>query len=589
MRRYRIVLMLLLAFLCFFGCQKEEETPLTSGDNAPPATENTPITPIISVEGEVGDTFAMQTVQMGETPMLQVSYQYLSFDFDAYKNPTVEFYHNGRLLGQRALDDHSSFLAQSVCYGCINVRITATAEQGVVLIRECAVPVTASAYHFAVLSDPMAVMKFSMAAFSRGNDSTQGASVFDENSALPVMQEAPAFMVLDHADAYTWGLLPQNTYTLPFPTEGVSFEDQITLTQSYIRELYEVAPDTVFHLYCDDVKADLILRMFEMQGITRYRVTLIADGNRSLLRYARIATPASSVGESSYAVYRQMAKEWIRVKTTCANGFGANYTDLYMHGGNDGVFANYPFVIATLEENVTWWSADISHFITLAENNVFIQDLLNGTNASGLNEKGDRLKLISPSLKELYKGLTSVDRISFDQLYCLETDLFRQASLLEKQVLVIMGGNVIQEQALEAYLSYLRTYFGNAYQIYYKDHADAPMAFNAEKQALFERLGIAVLEAEIPDTMILEHCPTVAYGGFINLIPDGASVLKVIFGTKQDAENFAGLHAQLYISPLSYHGDKYATYYGDLVIEYPDSNRVDMYTLATDTVTNIIP
>ncbi len=530
--------------------------------------------------------FSYYISQPNEKPTLTLDYGFYDFDFEKYSNLKVNFYYGERLLATRDLGTVASVITQEVCYGRVTVRVTANDTAGnTVVVSEEVVPVYTDEYNIVSMNGSMPVLYFTLHSLSK-----DGAT-FDNYEAanLPTMADAPTIIALERVNSYDWSMLPEDTYWLPSQDKPTGdFHGNNNLMAAYVKELYEINPNTHFNFYCVDNYPELILKFFDAQGITNYHATMVSDGTSTVACFKTMTYPDKANGESADEVYKKLAAEWVRMKTAAANG-STNYLDgAFMSNPDFQRLTNYAFVIATLEDNVDWWCARKS-LLTDNANSDYILDLLNGTNNSGKNANLESTNVIYPSLGTMLAKLSTADSMTLKNLYKFNDQVFSSAG--DKEILMVLGTSTDGEGDLEAYLKYLVAEYGDTHQIYYKGHPGWPTALNPEKQAMLNKLGVIDVESYIAAEIILFYCPDIYLAGFNSSTFYSAQDDRIMTLFMTEAyQSSAGLtyEGDTYISPVSAHGDTYAAYANCFVVEYANSTRVDIFNPETGAITKIV-
>lgn len=579
---------LLLVLCCFLlvGC---DDTAAPQDDQSTPKEETTTVeVPSVAEPGD-GLNLSASHVSYGASydPMLQIHYTYGDFDFATYKNPVLQLYYKDVLLGSREMGTISSNMVLPACYGRVTVRVVAKDSAGQdVTLKEGIVPVYVDEYNFAAMNGSMPVLYFSLDLFSRSDYSS--TRVEYQNNGLPVMKNAPTFVALERVNSYDWDQLPEGVYSLPALKEpsGDFFKNN-DIMAAYIRELYEINPDSHFNFYCVDNYPELILKFFVAQGIDNFHATLISDGTSSAACFQRMTYPEAQYGANADEVYGKLANEWKRIKAAAAAG-DANYLkDVFMgHPADVQVLENYAFVIATLEDNVDWWLARKSLFTGNA-NSAYILDLLEGTNLSGKNEEKLQTNVMYPSFGTMFGKLAENDAAALKRLYKFDSDAFSSAG--DKEILMVLGTSTADEGDLENYLTYLQSVYGDTHKIFYKGHPGWPTALDENKQAMLERLGVVDIESYIAAEIILFYCPDIYLAGFntstFYSAQDGR--ILTVFITEEAGAGMTYTSAT-YMNPVSSYGSTYEAYAGCYVVEYAGSDRVDIYNPTTKEVTTVV-
>ncbi len=571
-----LLLFTMLLGLGLVGCNRQNH-PDDGGDQ-PPTPVEIPDDTEAPEDLTAFRVFAEQA--KANKPILRITYDYNGLVIPDSYEPTVSFYYQDQLLACRRVGTLSSTLIEEVCFGLVTVKFTVKNESGTLLtLKEGTVPVFADEYNFASLNASFPVLYFTLDLFSRNGGTMENYSSKD----LPLMRDVPTFISLERATTYNWDCLPEHVYSLPaIPEEEVrvgDFGKHNDVMAAYILELYQIHPDSHFHFYCVDNYPELILKFFIAQGIENYDAVMISDGTATIANYQYLTRPAAEHGATPKEVYDKMVAEWERLKLAAVSG-EKNYLDgVFMGNYVASVLSKYAFVIATVEENVTWWCGRRSLFEDNAFGDAFVLDLLNGTNHSGENGAGDRVNLIFPSMGNMFGGLSAADQAAFKALYKFDSDAFSAAYEKNKQVLMIVGTKNESLADLECYIKYLKS-LGDGYQIYYKGHPANATALNEEKQAMFDRNGVIDVEGAIAAEVILFYCPDIYLAGytsttFISAQPDKILALFCTKQTGATVEQNDGYTAPVFIS---------ATADGHYLVEYAENDTKHYFNPETGTL-----
>lgn len=573
MKKISLLLCLLLILSCVLV--------LAACDTSSANGSEVPAAPAADAEEGIDSHLFIKACQHGESNLLQLSWNFYDFDFETYKDLKAEFYYGDRLLAARDLGTASSQLAEEVCYGRVTVRITANhSEKGRVTIKECVAPLSASEYNFASINASMPVLYFSLDLFSRDGATREA---YLASSSIPdsfLMADVPTFVALERVNSYDWDSLPENVYWLPALEEpNGSFHKNNELMAAYIRELYEINPDSKFNFYCTDNYPELIVKFFTAQGIENFHATMLSDGTGSAALFKNLA--ANENGKTASEMYKAMVEEWVRIKTAAQNGAADYLDDVFMGFETHSVLQNYPFVMAALEDNITWVCARESVFTDSITDSAF-RAIWDAAKADG------SVQFIG--FNHLFNNLSLTDSNRLKQLYKFDTDVFSAAG--EKPILMYLGTSTSGEGNLEAYLRYLIKEYGDTYAIYYKGHPGWPTALNAEKKAMLEELGVIDVESYIAAEIILFYCPDIYLAGYNSSTyysADSDHVLAIFEATESYVNSNSTYTSEVYINPVSSFTEYAALYPDCYVVEYRDSNRVDIYNPADGSYTTVVP
>lgn len=213
---------------------------------------------------------------------------------------------------------------------------------------ESIVGVVAEEYNFADLNATFPVVQFTLSLWDM-----KGTS---EN---PV----PTFVALSRSDAYDWTCLPENVYELPYiganNRENVGFTNKIRMTANFIKELYELNPDSKFNLYCVDYTSTAILYTLIENNIPidQCSIRILSDGTASYTFFNERFNV-----KNPQAVYNAMAVEWNNLRKEYANGKEIPLDSLkYSTSSDTSSLKYYTYVIANEEKkkgaDIEWWLA----------------------------------------------------------------------------------------------------------------------------------------------------------------------------------------------------------------------------------------
>ena len=525
----------------------------------------------------------------GKTPIVKLEFDIKDWSsFEGYTDFKASFYYKDRLLTEKSFDPANGVVTEKVCFGFVTYKITAKDSAGAEkVICSDVVGVSTDEYNIVSMNGSMPVLYFTLHMLSMDGDTRANY----EGQSLPVIEDAPTIIALERENSYNWDVLPENTYHLPSQEKPTGdFHGNNAIMADYIKELYTINPDAKFNFYCVDNYPELILQFFVAQGITNYNATMISDGTGTVAYFKNMTD--SDLGLTPDEMFSKLASEWMRIKAEAANGSETYLEDVFM-GNNQGwqILANYAFVIATLEDNVEWWCTREALLVDNS-NSDYIKDLLKGTNNSGKNVNLEKTNVIYPGLGNMLKYLSTGDSMALKNLYNFSDEVFSSAG--EKEVLVVLGTSQSSEGDLENYLKYLNAAYGTTHQIYYKGHPGWPTALYPERLQMFESLNIVDVESYIAAEIILFYCPDIYLAGyqsstFYSAQPDKVEVLFMTKAFKNANTDTVPYDAKVYISPVSAHGDTYMEYAGSYVVEYNDSDRVDIFNPETGVITNVVP
>lgn len=387
-------------------------------------------------------------------------------------------------------------------YGKFTAKVEFIQNGAAVSTVSSQVGIIAEEYNLAPLNASFPVIYFSLAI--------QDASVNDKGEPVP------GFVFLERDDAFDWNALAKNVYALPYATEaqlhdGRQYFHQLqTAMADFVKDLFEVSPNSKFNLYTVDNYCENMLMTLNANNIPeeQYHVYLLSDGAGSY----SIFNDTFNTSNAS-AVYNDMAAEWKRVKNLVEekHQFSADMLQKYLdEGGHDyQIFRRYAYVIAKEESNVEWWLARVNDTLQIPD-----ADFLASVKAESADPDGCiKIKAMNAMLNDLKaKGEESVN--AFKKMYKFNDAMFTEAQKQNKKVMLVLGTLVSLEENFEDYVKFTKAYYGDNYIYYYKGHPATPTGLYPEKQAQLNKLNLTDVESSIAAELILFFYPDIYLCGY---------------------------------------------------------------------------
>ena len=364
------------------------------------------------------------------------------------------------------------------------------------------VAVSADEYNFAPLNASYPVLVFSL----KINDITRQGQV-------------PTYVYLERVAQYDWSKLPVGVQRLPYvnankATAVSDFHGLRDGMSKYIKELYEINPESKFNLYVVDNYCELILQMLVSNQIPedQWSATLLSDG-AGTAEYLN-----STFGiDNPMEKYNEMKDNWLEIKNfVFAKGSYDNEevaAKIKYLAGSDrySILARYPFIIAKEQANVTW----------------IVNRLKAGENLTAINQKDPAfVNGILATVQQVYTNnllavLSTAEANSFKSLYKFNSDMFEEAEKQEKEVIMILGTSWNGENGnLYDNIKMLVDMYGTEkYVYYYKGHPGYPTSQYSGRQEYFATLaeeGYSIYELDnaIAAEIILFFNPSVYMAGY---------------------------------------------------------------------------
>ena len=407
-------------------------------------------------------------------------------------------------------------------------------------------------------------------------DENATPAAFTESAkGLPIMKDVPTFVSLERVKAYSWEDLPENVYPLPMLSEEevntIDFHGNNKKMAAYIKELYEINPDSFFNFYCVDNYAELVLKFFTAQNIPddNFRATLISDGTATAVNFQ-----LAFAGEDASEVFKKMSDEWRRLKAAAKNGEEDFLENVYLGNETYSILSKYPMVMAAIEDNIQLWvSRDLFTNLTPSQDVKNVIATLKFTGDMKIFGINDMLSILTEAQQTHLKALFHFDGQMFD------------TTPEGKETLVLIGSSPAGENSdrgdLEAFLNVLNLEYEGKYTMYYKGHPGYPVELDPTKGELFEKTGLINLEASIAAELIMFYCPDITLAGWgsttFKSVQEGKFLVLFNYSKAAGLE-FAAAQGYPELPEAFYHveeigGKNY------VIVEYRDNDNVKYYDM----------
>ncbi len=361
------------------------------------------------------------------------------------------------------------------------------------------VGIVADVYNLAPISATFPAVLFSLSLWEQTDYCiTKGA----EGNPIPT------FAVFERASSWDWNNLPENVYKLPngidSDFEGVTWGGQKWLDtrnrmSAYIRDLYEIGPDSFFQLYYTDnfVENMLLLLVANQIPESQYKVVLLSDGGGT---YSYFNDTFAS--DSDGALYDDMRRDWeeLKSKTRAEGKFDPAWAKYKSFTSLTLTTLPKYAAVAAEDENVEWWVARTSGTFKIDNEELLQKVIANCT-----------VKSVSAMLK----SVQSVEKDEeFKTLYHFDNDMFEAANQAKQPIMLFLGSTVNNEPGFKDYAELAKAYYGDSYVYYYKGHPGTPTGLYPSKQSDLDALGIIDVDSSIPAELILFFFPDIYMCGY---------------------------------------------------------------------------
>lgn len=556
-RIFAVTVCILLCLCIFVGC---EDDGATMGDETAAKSE------IFGEKQEAVDG------------KMAVPYLVVDADAEIYRNFKLYVYYGENMMGEYEIDPERNAVVVDAVYGRSTVKLVATKDDRAEVLASAEMEIYADEYNFATLNATFPVVYFTLDMFSMGEEGAPGA--FTAAGNLPIMKDAPTFVSLERHAAYSWDNLPENVFTLPGGEAKGDFHKNNDEMARYIKELYDINPNSKFNFYCTDNYPELILKMFIAQQIpeNNFRATMISDGTGTFVIYRSIFSGANAEEE-----YTKMVAEWERVKAAAANGEKDYLKDVYnRYHDTYSVLATYAFIVAAEEDNVDLWcSRDLFTSNTESE---FIKGVV-----AEMVEDG-KIKMFG--INNMLSILHTEEQNALKSLFHFDAEMFEAAEEAGKKALVIIGSSDAAEKGeLEAYVKLLKKLYGDEYVLYYKGHPRYPVELDDAKNEMFKEQGLINLDASIAAELIMFYSPEIELVGWGSTTFKSAAedkFLALFDYNKVDGTAYAEQQGypdmpDIYCKVTTIGGKAY------IVVEYNDNDTVKYFDVEAGDFVSALP
>ena len=499
------------------------------------------------------DSFNINVKQVENSPSI-------SIEWDAHSGLAsvwVTVYHGDSQISMANLEGEgisAGNIELDAYYGRHLVNITLTDKYGRKLETSEEIDVIADEYIIAPISGSMPQLYFTLYM----KEITQNHKI-------------PAFVWLTRPDSWDWERLPENIF--PMPTVDISevlthnnYDRMVEITDAYIKELYSISPNAKFHLYLNDYNVYLYLKLMVANDIPEkcYDVVLLSDGGAS---YAEFQNAFNSSAENfdANAKYATMAEN-LKILSNEVKAAG-DYSPTGKFTVNTTEIRSYCYVIAKEMPNAEWWMLRPRADTLICPDKEFINNILENE-VSRESDSADTPNhsriIVEKSLSAPLEKMNDVERAALKDFYRFNDEMFAESQKEGKRAMVFLGSwaNEVNEPDFDAYVRFMKLYFGNEFVYYYKGHPSTPTVNYLHKQQQIEELDLIDIESSINAELILFFYPDIYMCGynsstFMSAMSD--EMAAAIFNmTRDECKNDYAERIGIFVSRID--NDNYKSY-----------------------------
>lgn len=455
------------------------------------------------------------------------------------------------------IDSGGSFTWDLKDYG--KWTITAEFRKGKTKVKSVAATtlgITASEYIIAPITATMPVTMLTTSLWGAG-------SVRGDDHSIPVIVQ------MARAAQWDWNKLPDGVHALPYLTKkeytaqlgSTYLRGHLAPMQTYIKDLLALNPDSVIHLYVNDVETRMVQTLIYAAKVpaANYTLTLLSDGGFS---YQRFATTYASDPTGTHA---KLIDQWNAAKEY-AYSTGKVSPTMTSEVARSSVWA-----AIKSEPSAKWWltrpsllipttSSDLTAFATAASTDSQVVSVAINTKLNAIKAAGD-------------EALTE-----FKALYKFKNAYFAKSTASGNKVMMFLGTRLERELDFVNYAGFTMKYYGSAYDYYYKGHPATPTQFYPDKIAQLKTLKVDDVDSSVPAELILFFNPTIYMSGYPSTTylsvsdPDmakGLFGLTKVAGLGSTSPNYSIM--KWFMAPKTSYSGAIAALPGDFVVEFSDA------------------
>ena len=397
-------------------------------------------------------------------------------------------------------------------YGKWYVTVSFLKEGAAVQINdEVVTGIIAEEYNIAPISATLPVTFFSLNLWG---------TMYGDGSTPNIREQGPTILVMERPNSYDWNALPEGLYPLPYmsvedltyqPGGNIDamnlFREREWIMAAYVRDLLEVDPDAMIHLYCVDYYSDLVQKIIYANRIPedQYTITLLSDGSFTYARFAQVYND-----ENPEAKHEQLKAKWEAAKEYAYDNGEVQ------EGFEAGKCGDYLWVVTDTEPNAELWVARSALFESPGDGDAFAITLKGKKDSGGNVIVPKNPKIIDISISTLLtKNIQNPGNTEeFKALYNFNDGFFSEAEEQGKDAMVFLGSRVTSEPDFENYCRFVMTYYKDDYIYYYKGHPATPTDLYPQKQEQLAGLGITDVDSSIAAELILFFNPEIYLSGY---------------------------------------------------------------------------
>lgn len=305
----------------------------------------------------------------------------------------------------------------------------------------------------------------------------------------------PTYVYLERSAAFNWDNLQYNIRPLPNVARSKAIQNHysvaVELMNDYIKDLYDINPDSKISFYVTDLSSDMIYKFFVANRIYewQYNIIMLSDGRGSAdILVGEYAVDNPSQQHKKLYDSLKAVRDYIWEK----GEFDLEYIkkNLYLCNYSSGSTINYPcfffanhmYTALNLFSNCEWW---VNRFRT-GEN----LSAITAKDTDFANSIVNNPKLVNNIYaNSLLAALNDEQEEKFKILFHYDNEDFNISRENNKKIMVFLGSSWTGEQnSLYSYMKATMDFYGDEFDYYYKPHPGWPTSTCTERNQIFDTL-----------------------------------------------------------------------------------------------------
>lgn len=298
--------------------------------------------------------------------------------------------------------------------------------------------------------------------------------------------------------------------------------------EDIVKEEYKKDKDTIFHLFCDDLRIQYEIEFFVRNNISNYDVTLLSDGTGT---YTYSFKDEYYKGENGEINFKNEEAFYNKVFEKAKEGEDVSSILNPNKVGNPMKLAQCALA-ASKKENIKYYLQ-------------YPETIKGSSSSSYVNNEYEKANLIKKMPYDMYNALNAEQRKDFLELVNFDKEYFDDIfNKNPKKDMIITGTSVSGSGNFEGYINRIIETYGDEYEYFYKPHpAHMPSPDSIINSNFLEQKGITTLPGRLPMEVLMWVYSDTKIGGYNSSLYMSSKPENVLFflGIENSSELVAPL------------------------------------------------